>query len=156
MDTQAKSNKVLTPEYLDWYSKITDLPTTISDKLRSKLYKIYKKKTGLDPWIKSENSESPQIEKTDNFILQDSSLETQVTISQVNVQSKRQFSIFVLPEDPEERQQHVINLVLERFPYLTLKYSFKNNYFDFNRSVLCPLCDKNHKKENIRNYIEGF
>ncbi|CAG8626083.1 1942_t:CDS:2 [Ambispora gerdemannii] len=38
MDTQAKSDKVLlTPEYLDWYSKLTDLPTTISDKLRSKL-----------------------------------------------------------------------------------------------------------------------
>ena len=45
--------------------------TTISDKLRSKLYKIYKKKTGLDPWIKSENLEPPQIEKTDNCILQD-------------------------------------------------------------------------------------
>ncbi|CAG8823452.1 24619_t:CDS:1, partial [Dentiscutata erythropus] len=38
MDTQAWSDKVLTSEYLDWYSKLTDLPTTISDKLRSKLY----------------------------------------------------------------------------------------------------------------------
>jgi len=47
-------------------------------------------------------------------------------------------------------------MVLERFPYLTLKHSFKNNYFNFNRSVPCPLCNKNHKKENIRNYIEGF
>jgi len=54
------------------------LPTTISDKLRSKLYKIYKKKTGLDPWIKSETSESPQSENADNHIIQDSSLETQV------------------------------------------------------------------------------
>ena len=43
MDIQAKSDKVLTPEYLDWYSKLTDLPTTMSDKLCSKLYKIYKK-----------------------------------------------------------------------------------------------------------------
>src|SRR5437763_1658836 len=78
MDIQAKSDEVLTPEYLDWYSKLTDLPTTISDKLRSKLYKIYKKKTGLDPWIKSETSESPQSENADNHIIQDSSLKTQV------------------------------------------------------------------------------
>jgi len=49
-------------------------------------------------------------------------------------------------------QQHVISMVVERFPYLTLKHGFKNNYFDFNRSVSCPLCNKNHKKEIIRNY----
>ncbi|CAG8772048.1 13067_t:CDS:2, partial [Gigaspora rosea] len=83
MDTQTKSDKILSPEYLDWYSKLTDLPMTISDKLRSKLYKIYKKKTGLDPWIKSENSELQQIKKTDNCILQN---------------------------NPEERQQHVIEM----------------------------------------------
>ena len=54
MDIQAKSDKVLlTPEYLDWYFKLIDLLTTISDKLCSKLYKIYKKKTVLDPWMKS-------------------------------------------------------------------------------------------------------
>ncbi|CAG8803481.1 5740_t:CDS:2, partial [Racocetra fulgida] len=74
---EAKSDKILSSEYLDWYSKLTDLPTTISDKLRSKLYKIYKKKTGLDPWIKYKNPEPPQIKKTDNCILQDSSPETQ-------------------------------------------------------------------------------
>ncbi|CAG8605181.1 13170_t:CDS:2, partial [Ambispora gerdemannii] len=62
-DTQVKSDELLTPEYLNWYSKLTDLPTTISDKLRSKLYKIYKKKIGLDPWIKSEIFESSQIKK---------------------------------------------------------------------------------------------
>ncbi|CAG8632354.1 1553_t:CDS:2 [Ambispora gerdemannii] len=35
MDIQAKSDEVITPEYLDWYSKLTDLPTTISDKLQN-------------------------------------------------------------------------------------------------------------------------
>ena len=90
MDTQAKSDKILTLEYLDWYSKLTDLPTTISDKLHSKLYKIYKKKTGIDPWIKSENLKPPQIEKTDNCILQDSSLETWV--QQINAQNSAQNS----------------------------------------------------------------
>src|SRR2546423_11937518 len=113
MDTQAKSDEVLTPEYLDWYSKLTDLPTTISDKLRSKLYKIYKKKTGLDPWLKSENLEPAQIENTDNCILQDSSLETR--IPQINVQptpSKLRSPISILPKDPEEKQKHVIKMVL--------------------------------------------
>ena len=48
------------------------------------------------------------------------------------ISPKRQFTISVLPKDPEEKQQHVIKMVLERFPYLTLKHSFKNNYFNFN------------------------
>ena len=51
---------------------------------------------------------------------------------------------------------NVIKIVLEQFPYLTLKHSFKySNYFDFNRSVLCPICNKDHKKENIRDNIQG-
>ncbi|RHZ90060.1 hypothetical protein Glove_8g4 [Diversispora epigaea] len=47
-------------------------------------------------------------------------------------------------------------MVLERFLYLTLKHSFRNDYFEFNRLVPCPLCNKNHKKENIRDHIEGI
>ncbi|CAG8766457.1 10110_t:CDS:10, partial [Cetraspora pellucida] len=93
MDTQAKANKTLTPEYLEWEAKLTELPASIS----------------------------------------------------------------ILPKDLKERQQYVIEMVLERFPYLTLKHSFKySNYFDFNRSVLCPICNKDHKKENIRVNIEGL
>ena len=82
--------------------------------------------TGLDPWIKSETSESPQSENADNHILQNSSLETQVRVPQMNVlpiSPKRQFPISVLPNNPEERQQHIIKMVLERFPILSLKHS---------------------------------
>ncbi|CAG8660323.1 24559_t:CDS:2, partial [Gigaspora margarita] len=46
----------------------------------------------------------------------------------INVQptpSKLRSSISILPKDPEEKQKHVIKIVLERFPYLTLKHSFK-------------------------------
>ncbi|CAG8750227.1 18850_t:CDS:2 [Gigaspora margarita] len=103
---------------------------------------------------KARNSASSKLPEAE-----DSSLETQVRVPQVNVSltpSKLRSPISILPKDPEEKQKHVIKIVLERFPYLTLKHSFKySNYFDFNRSVLCPLCNKNHKKENIRNYIEG-
>ena len=142
MNTQTKTNKTLTPEYLEWEAKLAELPSILTDKIRSRLYKRYKNKTGLDPWINSE-------------ILDKKSL----LIPQINVlpiSSKPRSQISILPEDPEEKQKHVIKIVLERFPYLTLKHSFKNNYFDFNRSIPCPLCNKNHKKENIRNHIEGF
>ncbi|CAG8665483.1 1002_t:CDS:2 [Ambispora gerdemannii] len=42
------------------------------------LYKAYMEEIGLDPWIKSETSESLQNENADNHIIQDISLETQV------------------------------------------------------------------------------
>ncbi|RIB01993.1 hypothetical protein C2G38_2229126 [Gigaspora rosea] len=46
--------------------------------------------------------------------------------------------------------------VLEQSPYLSLKYSNKNcDYFDFNSSVSCPICNKDNKKENIKYNIEG-
>ncbi|CAG8639207.1 3149_t:CDS:2 [Ambispora gerdemannii] len=61
--SKTKLNKILTPKYLDWQAKLTDLPSILTDKHRSKLYNRYKKKTGLNPWIKSENSEFLQIEE---------------------------------------------------------------------------------------------
>ncbi|CAG8457920.1 32573_t:CDS:2 [Gigaspora margarita] len=71
------------------------------------------------------------------------------------IPSKPRSPISILSKDSKKRQQHIIKMVLEHFSYLILKHSFKNNCFDFNKSVLCPLCNKNYKKENIRNYIEG-
>jgi hypothetical protein len=45
-----KSDKVLTPEYLDWHAKLTGLPSILTDKIRSNLYKKYKKETECEPW----------------------------------------------------------------------------------------------------------
>ena len=50
----SKSDKVLTPEYLDWHAKLSGLPSVLTDKIRSKLYKTYKKETGNEPWQLSE------------------------------------------------------------------------------------------------------
>src|ERR1041384_1678320 len=50
----SKSDKVLTPEYLDWLAKLTGLPCVLTDKIRSNLYKKYKKETGYEPWQLSE------------------------------------------------------------------------------------------------------
>src|SRR3954453_3695300 len=55
----SKSNKVLTPEYLDWHAKLSGLPSVLTDKKR------YKKETGCEPWQLSEaminTSAKPQI-----------------------------------------------------------------------------------------------
>jgi hypothetical protein len=59
-----KSDRILTPEYLDWHAKLTGLPSILTDKIRSNLYKRYKKETGNKPWQLSEAvisiSEKPQ------------------------------------------------------------------------------------------------
>ncbi|CAG8842549.1 6379_t:CDS:1, partial [Gigaspora margarita] len=45
-------------------------------------------------------------------------------------------------------------MVLDSFSHLSLKYS--NEYGDyFTCSLFCPICNKEHKKENIRDNIEG-
>ncbi|RIB11845.1 hypothetical protein C2G38_2202369 [Gigaspora rosea] len=103
------------------------------------------------------STEETKSQVSDSSISANSSEVSMPPISQVNVSNKSRPSISVLPGDPEKKQAHVIKMVLERFSYLTLKHNFKySNYFDFNRSVLCPICNKDHKKENIRNNIEGL
>src|SRR3954464_2783521 len=49
-----ESDKILTAKYLDWHAKLTGLPSILTDKIRSKLYKRYKKQTGNEPWQLSE------------------------------------------------------------------------------------------------------
>ena len=49
-----KSDKILTPEYLDWHAKLTGLPSVLTNRIRSSLYKKYKKETGYEPWQLSE------------------------------------------------------------------------------------------------------
>ena len=50
-----ESDKILTAEYLDWHTKLIGLPSILTDKIRSKLYKRYKKETGHEPWQLSED-----------------------------------------------------------------------------------------------------
>ncbi|RIB00758.1 hypothetical protein C2G38_2150741 [Gigaspora rosea] len=99
-------DKVLTPEYSDWYANLVDLPSSQTDKIRLSLYRAYTEETGLDPWIKSETPESPQIEK-------DAEKKT-LFVPQINVlptPSKLRSSISILPKDPEEKQKHVIEMI---------------------------------------------
>ncbi|CAG8609450.1 10716_t:CDS:1, partial [Acaulospora morrowiae] len=72
----------------------------------------------------------------------------------VNISNKSRPSISILPEDSKEKQNYVIKMILEQFQNLSLKYSTGNSdYFDC--STTCPICNKDHKKENIRDNIKG-
>ncbi|CAG8611356.1 10568_t:CDS:1, partial [Diversispora eburnea] len=65
MNTQTKSEKILTPEFLEWQAELIDV---LTDKIRFKLYKRYKNETGLDPWMNLKPSEFSQIENADNHL----------------------------------------------------------------------------------------
>jgi hypothetical protein len=43
-----KSNKVLIFKYLDWHTKLSELPSILTDKICFNLYKKYKKQTGYE------------------------------------------------------------------------------------------------------------
>jgi hypothetical protein len=87
-----KSDKILTTDYLDWHAKLTGLPSILTDKICSKLYKRYKKETGNEPWQLTEVHESEVI----------------------NSEPKKGPITFEARPDPEL----IIKSVLEHFPYL--------------------------------------
>ncbi|GBC11304.2 hypothetical protein GLOIN_2v1768396 [Rhizophagus irregularis DAOM 181602=DAOM 197198] len=66
--------------------------------------------------------------------------------------SKSRLPISILPADEtDEKRKHIIGLVLEQFPYLSLRYS--ENYGDkfvFNSSVPCPICNKDHEARMVK------
>jgi hypothetical protein len=49
-----KSDKILTPEYLDWHAKLNGLLSILTDNIHSNLYKRYKKETENEPYQLSE------------------------------------------------------------------------------------------------------
>src|ERR1043165_3772236 len=76
--------------------------------------------------------------------------------SKVESFSKSRLPISILPEDPKEKQKHIIGLVLERFPYLSLSDSSERaDRFNLDSLTLCPLCNEDHKEKSIWNDIKG-
>ena len=92
--------QVLTPKYLDWHAKLTGLPSILTDKIRSKLYKRYKKETGNEPWQLSEAITS---------------------ISEKSQTSDFKPIIFKAKPDPEL----IIKSILKHFTYLKFRNSFR-------------------------------
>src|SRR5438552_16990517 len=119
-----KSDKTLTPEYLDWHAKLTGLPSVLTDKIRTNLYKRYKKETGHEPWQLSEAVTS---------------------ISEKSQASDFKPFTFEAKPDPEL----IIKSVLEHFTYLKFRNSFRGiDNYNFASphpwSSPCPICDGKH------------
>ncbi|CAB4442421.1 unnamed protein product [Rhizophagus irregularis] len=119
-------DKILTPEYLDWHAKLSGLPSVLTDKIRSKLYKRYKKQTGNEPWQLTEVHESKQSEV-------------------INSKPEKVPITFDVRPDPEL----IIKSVLEHLPYLKFRNSFRgiDNYnFALPQpwNSPCPICDGKH------------
>src|SRR5579859_3359672 len=112
-----ESDKILTPDYLDWHAKLTGLPSILTDKIRSKLYKRYKKETGHEPWQLSE----------DHLI--NSKPENKVSNLSLSEQCEEKGPItFETRPNPEL----IIKSVLEHFPYLKFGNSFRGiDNYDF-------------------------
>ena len=135
----SKSDKVLTPEYLDWHAKLTGLPRVLTDKIRSNLYKKYKREMGLEPWQLSEVHKSEVINSPENKVSDlsfHSSGEQCEEIGPITFEAK---------PDPEL----IIKSVLEHFPYLKFRNSFRgiDNYIFASPqpwSSPCPICDGKH------------
>src|SRR5437763_17076819 len=107
-----KSDKVLTPEYLDWHAKLSGLPSVLTDKIRSKLYKTYKKETGNEPWQLSEAHAS------EASLLINSKPENKVSYlsfpsSSEQCEEKGPITFEVKPDS-----ELIIKSVLEHFTYL--------------------------------------
>ncbi|EXX52553.1 uncharacterized protein OCT59_018665 [Rhizophagus irregularis] len=131
----AKSDKILTPKYLDWHAKLTGLPSILTDKIRSNLYKKYKKETGYEPWQLSEDCLLINL-KPENKVSYLSSSE--------QCEEKGPITFEVRP-DPEL----IIKSVLEHFPYLKFRNSFRGiDNYDFTSpqpwSSPYPICDGKH------------
>ena len=105
-----KSDKILTPKYLDWHTKLTGLPSVLTDRIQSSLYEKYKKETGYEPWQLSED-----------HLLINSKPENKVSYLSSSEQCEEKGSItYEVRPDPEL----IIKSVLEYFLYL----KFRNNF----------------------------
>src|SRR5437764_9230918 len=105
-----KSDKVLTPKYLNWHAKLTGLPSVLTDRIQFSLYKKYKKETEYEPWQLSEAHAS------EASLLINSKPENKVSYSIylfLNNVKKKDLSLEARP-DPEL----IIKFVLEHFIYL--------------------------------------
>jgi hypothetical protein len=119
-----ESVKILTADYLDWHAKLSGLPSILTDKIRSKLYKRYKKETGNEPWQLSE---------------------AVISISEKPQASDFKPITFEVKPDPES----IIKSVLEHFTYLKFRNSFRGiDNYNFTSpqpwSSPCPICNGKH------------
>ncbi|CAG8626520.1 23413_t:CDS:1, partial [Gigaspora rosea] len=124
MNAQTESDKILSPEYLNWHAKLTGLPDILTDKIRSNLYKKYKKETGHEPW--------------------------QLPKAVISMPPKPKISDFKpITYEAKPDSELIIKSVLEHFTYLKFRNSFRGiDNYNFASpqpwSSPCPICDGKH------------
>ncbi|PKB96599.1 hypothetical protein RhiirA5_434561 [Rhizophagus irregularis] len=147
IDELTKSQKLISVNC----SRARDLPAeSESKKLDTKVLPI--------PLAHVSNNSSDNSSKIDlvNSPKAEVSTSSTTSSSQINKSNKSRLPISILPEDPEEKRKHIIGLVLERFPSLSLNDSSeRGERFNFNSSTFCPLCNEEHKEKSIWNDIRG-
>ena len=131
-----ESVKILTPKYLDWHAKLSGLPSVLTDKIRSKLYKRYKKQTGNEPWQLSE----AVIDMSAEPVPCPERL-------QLGLPQASDFKPITFEARPDPKS--IIQSVLEQFPYLKFRNSFRGiDNYNFASlqpwSSPCPICDGKH------------
>ena len=136
----SKTDKILTPEYLDWHAR---LPSILTDKIRSNLYKKYKRETGYEPWQLSEAHAS------EASLLINSKPENKISdlsfpSSSEQCEEKGPITFEVKPDS-----ELIIKSVLEHFTYLKFRNSFRGiDNYNFASpqpwSSPCPICDGKH------------
>ena len=118
-----KFDKILTSEYLNWHAKLAGLPSVLTDKIWSNLYKKYRKETGHESW---------QLTKA------------------VMASAKPQASDFKpITYKAKPGPELIIKSVLEHFSYLKFRNSFRGiDNYNFASlqpwSSPCPICNGKH------------
>ena len=110
----------------------------MTDKIQSSLYKKYKKETGHEPWQLSE------VHALEASLLINSKPENKVSSLPKQCEEEGPITFEVRP-DPEL----IIKSVLEHFPYLKFRNSFRGiDNYNFASpqpwSSPCPICDGKH------------
>src|SRR6266480_2973594 len=100
-----KTDKILFPKYLDWHAKLTGLPSVLTDKIRSSLYKKYKEMYTLKAGL-----------------LINSKPENKVSYLSFSEQCKEKGPIIFKAKPDTEL---IIKSVLEHFTYLKFRNSFR-------------------------------
>ena len=118
----SKSNKILTPEYLDWHAKLTGLPSVLTDRIRSSLYKKYKKETSLEAMLLQEKTEYSSFEP-----MREGGPENKVSYLSFSKQCEEKGPITFEAKPDSEL---IIKSILKHFPYLKFRNSFRgtDNY----------------------------
>src|SRR5687768_8372586 len=122
-----ESVKILTANYLNWHAKLTGLPSILTDKIHSKLYKRYKKETGNEPWQLSEVHE----------------------LEVINSKPEKGPITFKAKPYPEL----IIKSVLEHFPYLKFRGIDNYNFASPQPwSSPCPICNGKHGNYGLHGF----